>query len=403
MPSIQFIYAWHDGNGNRYEQYVEWAAKIIDRIDWSLDNTTNYDQHYNFSCRTGYDQNTYAGYARALVVPEKIEAGNLTAGTEMGVVEADLKAAGYNDPNRWYFVFQDFSGNSAAWANCLTAGGIHPTNNNLCFGVTEAWDSGIAGHELLHLMGAPHAWSKEDGGAYNADIMTGWWDYWMLDQDFNTYYDPSELTATFFTDGNPTNTDKWNVAKHPALTVPTAGDIGFSNDLLTAQERTIEQDAPWSSPTGFTASGAGWFQVTPQGSYNGVSSRYYDGRRSLTMNVQSHAESKVAVSRKVGVTAAQRYKFFARATTSTSGNIKLRMTWYNSSNAQLSVSESSLITLNSGWDERSFSAVAPANAATVEVSVVAPSGQNFAYVLDSLQLNHCNNTANVADGCRTSV
>ena len=399
-PSIQFIYAWHDGNGNRYEQYVEQIAKVIDRIDWSLDNATDYDQHFNFSCRTGYDTSTYAGYAHALVVPEKIEAGNLSGSTDMGTVGADLQTGGYDDANRWYFVFEDFSGNSAAMTHCKTGGGV--VDGTLCFGVGELWDSGLMGHELLHLMGAPHAWSKEDGGQYNADIMTDWDNYWILDQDFNTYYDPSELTATFYVDGYP-STAKWNIAKHPALTVPTCCDVGFANDLLTAQERTIEADAPWGSPTGFSVSGAGWFQVTPPGSDNAVSARYYDGRRSLTMNVQSHAEGKVSVTRKPAVTAGTRYKLFARMTTATSGTVNLRLSWYNSSNTLLSNSDSALIALDANWPERSFSAVAPAGATSVQVSVVSPAGQTFAYALDSLQLNYCNNTGNTVDGCRTSV
>jgi hypothetical protein len=394
--SIQFIYAWHDGNGNRYEQYVEQIAKIIDRVDWAIDNSTDYDQHLNLSCRTGYDTSTYSGYAHALVVPEKIEAGNLTGGTTIETVRDDLTAAGYDDPNRWYFVFQDFSGNSAAWTHCKTAGGAG------CVGVAEAWDTGIIGHELGHLLGAPHAWSKEDGGAYYADIMYGWQDYWMYDQDFNTYYDPSELSASFYLDPYPSTT-KYNIANHPALTVPTPGDVGFSNDLLTAQERTIEADAPWATPTGFTASGGVWTQVTPPGSDSAVSAKYYDGRRSLTANVQSYAEGVVSVTRQPAVTAGTRYKFFARLNTATSGNVKLRLSWYNASNALISNSDGPLIALDASWNERSYSAVAPTGATSVKVSVVSPSGQTFSYVLDSLQLNYCNNTANTSDGCRTSV
>lgn len=394
--SFQIIYAWHEGNGNRYEQYVERIAKIVDRIDWLIDNSTDHDQHVNLSCRTGFDTSTYAGYARSLVIPEKIEAGNLGGATPIETVRDDIIASGYEDTNRWYFVFEDFAGNSAAYTHCKTSGGAW------CMGVAELWDSGVAGHELTHILGAPHAWSKEDGGAYYADIMMGWDYNWMLDQDFNTYYDPSELGASFWLDPYP-NTDRYNIANHPTLTVPTCCDVGFANDLLTAQERTIEADAPWSTPTGFGVSGAAWAQVTPPGSDSAVSAKYYDGRRSMTVTVQSHGEGVVLVTRKPTVTAGTRYKFFARLNTSTSGNVKLRMSWYNSGNALISNSDSALIAVDSSWAERSFTAVAPTGATRVQVSVVSPAGQAFAYQLDSLQLNYCNNTANTSDGCRTSV
>jgi len=394
-PSIQIIYAWHDEFGNRYEQFVEWAAKIVDRIDWSIDNSTDYDQHLNLSCRTGFDTSTYAGYARAMVVPEKIEAAVIGGSTPIEVVRDDIIASGYDDPNRWYFVFQDFPGSSAAYTHCRTSGGAW------CVGVTEAWDSGVAGHELGHLLGAGHAWSKEDGGGYYADIMTGWDENWMYDQDFNTYYDPSETTASFHVD--PYNsTTRANIATHPTLTAPTCCDVGFSNDLLTAQERTIEADAPWASPTGFGITGAGWMQVTPPGPESAVSARYYDGRRSVTVNVQSHAEGTVFVTRRPTVTAGHRYKLFGRLY-ATSGTVRLRMSWYNASNALISHSDSAPIAVDTSWAERSFSAVAPAGATKVQVGVVSPAGQSFAYVLDSLQLNHCDNTANTSDGCRTSV
>jgi hypothetical protein len=395
-PSMQIIYAWHDGLGNRYEEFVERIAKIVDRIDWSIDNSSDYDQHLNLSCRTGFDTSGYPGYARALVVPEKIEAGNIGGSTPIETVRDDIIASGYEDANRWYFVFQDFPGNSAAYTHCHTSGGAW------CMGVAEAWDSGLAGHELTHLLGAGHAWSKEDGGGYHADIMTGWDENWMLDQDFNTYYDPSELGATFHHDPYP-STYLGNIATHPTLTTPTCCDVGFSNDMLTAQERTIEANPPWAGPTGFSISGAGWMQVTPPGPESAVSARYYDGRRSVTVNVQSHAEATVSVTRRPTVTAGTRYKFFARLYTATAGTVKLRMSWYNSANALIAHSDSAPIAVDTSWAERSFSAVAPTGATRVQVGVVSPSGQTFAYQLDSLQLNYCNNTANTSDGCRTSV
>ncbi|WP_162907593.1 hypothetical protein [Allorhizocola rhizosphaerae] len=399
IPAVQVIYAWHDGNGNNYATYVEKIAKIMDRIDWLLDNSTNYDQHVNFSCRTGFDTSTYNGYAQALVVPEKIEAGNLSGETGLGTIVADLAAAGYNDsPNRIYLVFEDFDGTATATEVGCT---VSP-----CVASTDDWDSGTAGHELMHSMGAEHTYITEVPNAtYGNDIMISQYNDWQWDQDFNTYYDPSELSATFYIDqyqgiGEPSpDYRKDNLADHPILTAPVCCDTGYNSDLLTAQERTIEANAPWSSPTGFSLSGAGWFQVTAPGPESGVSARYYDGRRSLTVNVQSHAEGVVSVTRKPSVTPGTRYRFFSRLTTNTSGSVKLRLSWYNSSNTPLSTNDSSTFALDSVWREYSVSAVAPAGAATVQISVVSPSGQNFAYFLDSLQLNQCTNGV-TSDGCR---
>ena len=55
-----------------------------------------------------------------------------------------------------------------------------------------------------------YAWHDEFGNRYEqvvewasgyyADIMTGWDENWMFDQDFNTYYDPSETSAAFHID-----------------------------------------------------------------------------------------------------------------------------------------------------------------------------------------------------------
>ncbi|MET8140417.1 hypothetical protein ABZU32_08930 [Sphaerisporangium sp. NPDC005288] len=157
--------------------------------------------------------------------------------------------------------------------------------------------------------------------------------------------------------------------------------------------------ASYGFPAGFTLSGGGWMQVTPPGSDAQVSARYFDGRRSLTMNVQSWSEGILSLTRKPAVTAGQRYKFFARVTTATSGNVKLRLSWYNSSNAPISSSDSATYALNSNWQEYSVSAVAPTGAATAQLSVVSPSGQTFAYALDSLQLDHCDN-GKTTDGCR---
>jgi hypothetical protein len=388
IPAVQVIYAWHDGNGNNYATYVQQIAKIMDRIDWLFDEATNYDQHVNFSCRSGFDTSTNAGYAQALVIPEKIEAGNTSGETAFYTAVNDLRATGYDDSNRYYVVFEDFDGTALGEVGC--AG---------CYAASDEWDSGTVGHELLHVFGAGHAWVSESTAFYVNDIMISQYNDWQLDQDFNTYYDPSETTATFNIDPYP-STVKVNVAAHPALTTPTCCDVGYNSDLLTAQERTVEADQPYSSPTGFSVSGGGWFQVTPPGPTSLVSARYYDGRRSLTMNVQSFAEGYVSVTRKPPVTAGTRYKFFAMMTTSTSGNVKLRMSWYNSSNTLLSTSDSSTIALTTSWDEYAVSAIAPTGATQVQLTVVSPTAQTFVYQLDSLQLDACTNGGVTTDGCR---
>jgi hypothetical protein len=47
IPAVQVIYAWHAEYGNRYDDVVQQIAKIVDRMDWSVDESTNYDQHIN--------------------------------------------------------------------------------------------------------------------------------------------------------------------------------------------------------------------------------------------------------------------------------------------------------------------------------------------------------------------
>ncbi|GAA1276824.1 hypothetical protein GCM10009677_33350 [Sphaerisporangium rubeum] len=393
IPAIQVIYAWHDGGGNNYATHVQNIAKIVDRMDWSLDESTNYDQHLNLSCRTGYDTSTYAGYAQALVVPEKIENGVIGGETPVGVITADLTAAGYDTSNRRYIVFEDFDG---------TATASYDPVSGLGAATVDGWASGSMLHELVHL-GHPnyvdHSKVTETPNVLSyPELMSNPYYDWLLDHNFNTYYDPSETGATFYTSNYP-DTRKVNVAAWPYFTTPTCCDVGYSNDLLTAQERTIEADSPSATPSGFSVSGGGWMQVTPSGPDSSTSARYYDGRRSLTMNVQSHANGFVSVTRKPAVTAGQRYKFWAWLTTATSGNVRLRLSWYNSSGTLLSTSDSSLYGLTSSWAEYSVSAIAPANATSVQLSVMSPSGQTFAYRLDALQLNHCNN-GKTTDGCR---
>ncbi|MET8145555.1 hypothetical protein ABZU32_35080 [Sphaerisporangium sp. NPDC005288] len=386
-PAVQVIYAWHDGNGNNYESYVERIAKIVDRMDWLLDESTDYDQHVKLSCRSGYNTGTSSGYAHALVVPEKIENAVIAGETPPDVIADDLFAAGYDNANRKYLVFEDFDG--TATAHC----------GDVCVATADEWDSGTLMHELIHLYDVDHAKVSEVPNTFSInDIMISQYNDWQIDQEFNTYYDPSETSATFYTSSYP-DTRKVNLAAYSMFTTPTCCDVGYSNDLLTAQERTIEADAPYGNPTGFTVSGGGWMQETPPGPDGQTSARYYDGRRSLTMNVQSYAEGAVSVTRKPAVTAGQRYKFFARLTTGTSGNVKLRLSWYNSSSGLISTSDSSTYSLTSGWQEYAVSAIAPTGAATVQLSVVSPAGQTFAYLLDSLQLNRCDN-GRTTDGCR---
>ncbi|GAA3422565.1 hypothetical protein [Streptosporangium vulgare] len=391
-PAIQVIYAWHDGGGNNYETHVEQIAKLVDRMDLELDESTNYDQHLKLSCRTGYDTSTYSGYARALVIPEKIEAGVIGGETTVDKITDDLGAAGYDNANRKYVVFEDFNGTATAW--CTTT----------CAATADEWSSATLLHELIHLgadgfyVDHPKVTETIDHLSY-PDVMSSQTYDWQLDHDFNNYYDPSETTATFYTGNEASDTRKVNVAAWPYFTTPTCCDIGYSNDLLTAQERTVEADAPYATPTGFSVSGGGWIQVTPPGPTSQISAKHYDGRRSLTMNVQSYADGVVSVTRKPAVTAGQTYKFFAKMTTATSGNVKLRLSWYDSSNALISTSDGPTTALTSTWTEYRHRATAPTGATGVQISVVSPAGQTFVYQLDALQLNHCNN-GKTTDGCR---
>jgi hypothetical protein len=382
--AVQVIYAWHSGNGDHYPAQAQYVAKKVDRVDWMVDESSNYDQHVNLSCR--YTPNgTYADYAQALVHKVQVPDFNPGGSASTGDVRAYLAGLGYNDPNRVYLVFADFDTGADA------GGGI---------AIFDEWRAGVALHEMLHTLGAAHSWSTENGGPYNDDVMgdTG---FWAVDQDRNGTYDPQEPAVTFFEEPYP-STAKYNTAGDPALTTPVCCDVGYSNDLLTAQERTIEAAAPWSAPTGFSVTGGGWIQVTPPGAPsndNAVSARYYDGRRSLTMNVQSYAEGVVSVTRRPAVTAGSAYKFYVRLTTGTTGNVKLRISWFNSANALLSTTDSAVFALSSAWDEYDVRGVAPAGAAKAQVGVVSPAGQTFSYVMDTLNLMNCNNPK-LADGCR---
>lgn len=392
IPAMQIIYGWHESEGNHYEQFVEKIAKVVDRIDWLLDESSNYDQHINFSCRWT-PNSTYADYARALVVPEKLDIALPTGhDDDWRAAGADITAAGYDDPNRWYFVFTDAHVPSAANTNCsnlpsLTSGGSG------CWATAEVFDSGVAGHEMLHQFGAGHAWSSQNQGqTYYADIMMDYFDHWQIDQDFNTNYDPSEVSARFYRDHPLSeNVVTWNIAAHPALTTPTCCDVGFSNDMLTAQERTIEATAPSGSPSGFSVTGAVSMQVTPSCGNSALSCVFYDGRRSIQATVQSWSEGKVSVTSKKSVTAGQSYQPYARIRSDSAGQVRFRLSWYNSSGTLINNSDSDLIGMATDWPERTSSPKqAPSGATQVQLSVVSPAGQNFSYQLDSLQLMHCN-------------
>jgi len=394
--AVQVIYAWHDGVGNNYEANVEYIAKVVDRIDWALDQSTNYDQHYNLSCRTGYDTSTYAGYARSLVVPEKIEAG-ANPSTPASTVRSDLVSAGYQDSNRIYLVFTDFASNSDAY-QCPSGGnssGVH------CSAVTESWTTGVAGHELLHVLGAGHAWMAETGAGYVPEIMYGWWDNWNTDPGFRTYYDPSELSASFHIDPYPSTT-KVNVANHPMLTAAVCCDVGANNDLLTAEQRTVEAATPGSSTSTFTSSG-GWHHVTSSCGVSTNSCTYFDGRRSVQFNtyVGPSNTSSISLSNRATVTAGRTYKMFARLRSATAVDTQLQLAWYNAGGTLLSTSSSATSSLAANWLEYRLTGTAPANAATVRVTVAVPAqatAGNRAIILDSLQLNDC--TANTGGTCR---
>ncbi|MFI6824314.1 hypothetical protein ACIBJE_25725 [Micromonospora sp. NPDC050187] len=394
--ALQVIYAWHDGNGNNYEANVEYIAKVVDRIDWALDQSSNYDQHLNLSCRTGYDTSTYAGYARSLVVPEKIDAGT-NPNTPASTVRSDLISAGYQDSNRIYLIFTDFASNSDAYL-CPTGGTSSGTH---CSAVTESWTVGVGGHELFHVLGAPHAWFSETGQPYYQDIMYGWWDNWNVDPGFRTYYDPSELSAQFYIDNHPSST-LGNIANHPMLTAPVCCDTGASNDLLTAEQRTVEAATPGSSTSTFTSSG-GWHQATPACGVAANSCFYSDGRRSVQFNTYSgpYNASSIALSSRPAVTPGRTYKAFARLRSATAVDAQLQLAWYNAGGTLLSTSSGSTSTVTGSWVEYRVTGTAPANAASVRVTVAVPNQSttgNHALNVDSLQLNDC--SANTGGVCR---
>ncbi|MFV2116081.1 hypothetical protein ACFHW0_27605 [Micromonospora sp. LOL_025] len=399
-PAVQVIYAWHEGNGNNYEANVEYIAKVVDRVDWALDQSTDHDQHLRLSCRGGYDTGSYAGYARALVVPEKIEAGaNPNTGAE--VVRDDLVAAGYGDSNRIYLVFTDFASNSDAY-QCPTGGGFTPTSPaKLCSAVTESWTTGVAGHELLHVLGAPHSWMTEAGQYFYPEIMVNWLEHWNTDPGFRNYYDPSEPSATFHIDPAPSSV-KRNIAGHPMLTAPVCCDVGANNDLLTAEQRTAEAVTPGSATSTFTSSG-GWHQVTPSCGDATVSCVYFDGRRSVQFHTSSGPATSSAIwlTSRVAVTAGRTYKMFARLRSGTAVDARLQLAWYAANGTLLSTASGPTAALAGNWLEHRVTAIAPANAATVRLTVSVPAQAttgSHAVTIDSLQLNDC--AANTGGTCR---
>ncbi|MGC4812072.1 hypothetical protein ACLQ29_16235 [Micromonospora sp. DT228] len=403
--ALQVIYAWNDSTGNQYSANVEHAARVMDRVDWLFDQASNYDQHFKISCRST-TTSTYNQYAQAMVVPEKID----TLSTDFWAIAGDLSAKGYDDPNRWYVILTEFPAPSLSAHWCPTSGG------HGCVSIVEAWDSGVVGHEMTHLLGAGHGYKTENvwqdsnnnwqAEQYCPDITMCFTDWWAYDMAYRQNYDPSETSATFYVDNYPSETVR-NTANHPLLTSPVCCDVGANNDLLTAQERTIEAQAPGTSnPTGFTTAGSGaTISVTPQGSFTGISARYFDNRRSLQfVSSPQSAEKSVVVSRKPSVTVGHKYKFYVQLRAN-SGTAALRMRWYNSGGTLLSTSTSSSFGLTSSWIERSYEAVAPSNAATVQISVVAPAGGSQPATLtmnvDTLQLTDC--SANQNSLCRPTT
>ncbi|GAA4894593.1 hypothetical protein LX16_1650 [Stackebrandtia albiflava] len=378
-PALQIIYAYHADNPNRYEQAAETIAEVIDRVDWSLDNSSDYDQHLELNCSRAPD-GSYADYARALVQPLRVTTADPTF-VSSGDVRADLHAAGYTDPNRWYVVFTDFDSESDAYL-CPQTGG------QWCSAVGELWDSGLFGHEMGHLLGAGHAWMTQKAENYIPDVMYGWWDYWLFDTGYNTYYDPSERTASFHIDPSPSTT-RANIANHPALTTPVPGDGGPHNDLLTAQERTVEATAPSTAAPGFSRIGTTYLQVASACGTTGQSCTFFDGRRSLAV-VANQSESGFTVTRRPAVTPGDTYKLFVRMRGDQPGDTVLRMRWYDAAGNVISTSQSARIPTDTNWYEYRLTATAPATAATVSVGVAVPAGQAaFTFLADTLQLNHC--------------
>lgn len=383
INAVQVIYGYNAAWGNHYDDAAAVIAKIMDRVDWAIDESSDYEQHINFSCRHT-DDGTYADYAKALVAPVLI-----TSGTSSGQVRADLAAAGYSDTNRWYVVFADFDSQSDSYL-CPTTGGY-----NCSSVVTDSWDTGVAGHEFGHLLGAGHAWMTETGHQYNPDIMLDWGNYWLYDTRNASYYDPSETAARFYIDPY-SSTTKANIAAHPVLTTPVCCDVGANNDLLTAQERTTEADAPGASPTGYSAVGGATLTVTPAGSYAGVSASYFDGRRSLQVTTAASAASGYVITRQPVAVAGTTYKQFVRLrSATTTATVALRMQWFDSSGTLLSTTTSNSITLTSNWLEWRLTGTAPTGTATVQLGVIAPAQTSFTMNVDTQQLNRCDTVCRI--------
>lgn len=385
--AVQVIYAWHAGDGNNYEVSVERIARVVDRIDWLIDESSNYDHHLRLSCRYTPD-GTYASYARALVVPEQIEAG-ANPFTSSSTIRSDLGAAGYTDSNRWYLVFTDFESESNATL-CFAYGG--------CIAITELWDAGVAGHELLHALGAGHAWMGETGQQFCPDIMMCWDSWWFADGSFSKYYDPSEPAAYFHYDPAPAQWSVWNIARSPALTPPICCDVGASSDLLTAHERTVDSNdsiAPGEASPAFAAQGHALVVVTPSCGRRSDSCVYFDGRKSLKVTTTPLDGSGFALTRRPAVVAGHTYKLYIRLRSDVWEEVALSLRWYDAAGTLIS-DDSTVTALTPNWLEHRHQATAPANAASVEVRVVTPYILQlpFGFHVDSLQLSDC------AAGCR---
>lgn len=379
--AIQVIYAWHSGDGDNYEASYQTIARVVDRVDWLLDNTSNYDQHIRLSCRYTPD-GSYADYARALVQKEQIEAG-ANPNTPTGTIRDDLTASGYNDANRWYLVFADFASGSDATL-CFTSGG--------CIAITELWDAGVAGHELIHALGAGHSWMTENNEAFCPDIMTCWDSWWLADGGFRTYYDPSETTANFYIDPWP-DTRIWNITRSPALETPTCCDSGASSDLLTGHERTVEGGgtAPGAVPAGFGTTGGGTFVVTPSCGRTGVSCRYFDGRKSLQVTTSGTlGTSGFNVARRPAVVAGRTYRFYIRMRSDSARSVNMWIRYFNSTGGLIS-GVGSAKTLTTNWLEHRTSVTAPAGAVAAHIGVQTSSTvqSSFVFQVDSIQFSDC--------------
>ncbi len=300
IPAAQVIYAWSDEFGNRYEEFtVEKIAKIVDRLDWSLDRSTNYEPARQAELPDRLRHRRLRATPAPSWSPRRSRPRDRRREPPTDVIKDDLAWRRATTP-------------SAALTRCssLRRDGAEPSAN--CSAYAGDSDRRVGQRRHAARVHPPVRRRPRQGHRARrslhetADVMSspvahlaGRPGVQQLLQE------PSELTATFYTADAYPHPRKANLATWSMLTAPRCCDVGYSNDLLTAQERTIEADAPYAcTPAGFTPPVADGCR-SPPGPRSKAwcrASATTTAERSLTMNVQSWAEGVVGHPQTVGDT-----------------------------------------------------------------------------------------------------